>query len=228
MKWQECFTQYNYEAMISTNSVDSTRTLGIEFFLESGKVPDELREVYLSERKDELYLVLQPDPKVNIEYFCEFWDSSIMAFINFGKLPGYDHNSIKKLRYNITQILLHGEKKDDKAGGRPLMECPASLAEEKSTSVSRKIFLKCKADDEFDEESRLLLPFWYDELEERELDLKDEEAIKGFLPKEERLSFIFKEKRKLDRREKEILSDQLNFTDEEFDAVKGWLEQWQQ
>ena len=104
------------------------------------------------------------------------------------------------------------------------MNRPDSFSEEKSVSISRKIFIPCNSSDNFDSDSRILLPFWYDELKGEIFNQENEENLASILPYNGTASFLCKERIKLDRRARSSSTDQLNFTEEEFVAVKGWLE----
>ena len=78
MKWQECFKRYKYE---SINLDDETKRNGIGMFFKEGKRLQELRAIYLSSKKDELFIVLQPSIKVkNISEFCKEWDGLSTLF----------------------------------------------------------------------------------------------------------------------------------------------------
>ncbi len=220
MKWQECFKKYDYRSLITEDGV-----LDIGMFLVDGKVPGELRQIYESKYGDELFLILQPKPGTNMNTFCNSWDEHIMAFVNFGELREGGHEAVKKLQYNITQIILYTEKKGIcETGNLPLMNRPDSFAEEKSVSVSRKIFIPCGSNDNFDSDSRILLPFWYDELKGEIFNQENEENLTSLLPDNGTASFLCKERIKIDHRARSNSADQLNFTEEEFVAVKGWLE----
>ena len=218
MTWQACFERYHYQPLIIDNT-DGNRSLEIVMFLQENKVPDELRQIYLSKSRDEMFIILQPKPKTNIEDFCNRYDTRIMAFINFGTLLGNGHEAIRKLQYNITQILLYT---NDKTGNLPLMECPDNFSEEKSVSISRKIFVQCGANDNIDSDNRLLLPFWYEELKVESPAIDQEEKLSDLLPNTDAVTFLYNKRLKIDHRKQ--LSEQLNFTEEEFASVKGWLE----
>lgn len=230
MTWQKCFEKYHYQPLI-TDDVDGKRSLAIGMFLNydelpdescqiplskpnNGEVPDELRQIYLSKPKDEMLMILQPKPKTSIEGFCSFWDKRIMAFINFGVLPRGGHEAVKKLQYNITQILLC----EDLA----LMYRLGNLSQEKSVNVSRKIFIECGANDTIDNESMLKLPFWYEGLKAVSSAQDQEEKLKYLLPDEGPAEFLCDEHKKMNRRTQP--SELLNFTEKQFTSVKGWLE----
>ena len=46
--------------------------------------------------------------------------------------------------------------------GKKYKNIPSDVSIEKSTSVSRKVFIECGDNDEIDEDNMILLPFWYD------------------------------------------------------------------
>ena len=174
----------------------------MEFFLENGEIPNQLREIYLSKYRDELFLILQPDRDENVKKFCQRWDNNIMAFINFGSLPDDNRESIKKLRYNIVQVILYGI--GENINGVKYMNEPDDFSEEKSTSVSRKIFIKSNDADELDEENKILLPFWYDEFEKIPENMEAEQQLKRMLPDEYEVAKLYQEHEKVDMRKKEM------------------------
>lgn len=213
MTWQECFRKYNYRPLI-TDDMDGKRSLDIVMFLQDGKIPDELRQIYLSNQSDEMFIILQPKPETKVEDYCNKWDNRIMAFINFGAFSNGGRETVHKIRYNITQIVLYGNL--------PLMQCPDSFSEEKSIFISRKIFIQCSEDDVFNSDSRLLLPFWYEELETVDIPQNQEEKLNSLLPTKSTAEFLCDERTKINRHKQPF--EQLNFTKEEFLSVRGWLE----
>ena len=168
-------------------------------------------------------MVLQPPKSEGLEEFCSYWDSAILTWVQIGKLPGNNREGIRKLQYNITMILLYRNKYNKKASTIPFMDEPSSFELEKSTSVSRKVFLPCGDDDTVEEEDLLQIPFWYDKFETAFHDSLDDERLKNLLPKEEQEKFLLKKREKINRRGKRGMQDQMYFTDEEFQVVKGWL-----
>lgn len=222
MTWQECFEDYGYHSLIRTEN--NIRMIDIEMFQENNKVPGVLREVYLSSKGDELFLVLQPSENKGLGEFCNYWDSAILTWIQFGKLPGHGRDGIQKLKYNVTMLLLYWNKKGRKSSSCHLMDEPGSFELEKGTSVSRKVFLACGEDDVIEEDDKLQLPFWYGEFEEVLNGRGDEEKLNELLPKQEEKRFLLKRHEKIDGRSKKNVQEQMYFTDEEFQTVKGWLE----
>ena len=113
MNWQSCFEKYKYKSLISEDKNENEKIL-MEMFYEDGKKPDELQQVYLSEKEDELFIILQMEPDMDAKKLSDKWDAKILAFINFGEDYGTDHAWIEKIKYNITQIILHREKLQNK------------------------------------------------------------------------------------------------------------------
>ena len=70
----------------------------MEMFYEDGKKPDELQQVYLSEKEDELFIILQMEPDMDAKKLSDKWDAKILAFINFGEDYGTDHAWIEKIK----------------------------------------------------------------------------------------------------------------------------------
>ena len=209
MNWQPCFEKYNYKSLISEDKNENEKIL-MEMFYEDGKKPDELQQVYLSEKEDELFIILQMEPDMDAKKLSDKWDAKILAFINFGEDYGTDHAWIEKIKYNITQIILHREKLQNK-----------DL--EKSVDISRKIFLKCDENGELEENEKVRLPFLYDEFETMEIKLDQDDELMKILPDKKTLSFLYEKRKKIDGRSVKTKEERLSYTDEELELVKGWM-----
>ena len=209
MNWQSCFEKYKYKSLISEDKNENEKIL-MEMFYEDGKKPDELQQVYLSEKEDELFIILQMEPDMDAKKLSDKWDAKILAFINFGEDYGTDHAWIEKIKYNITQIILHREKLQNK-----------DL--EKSVDISRKIFLKCNENGELEENEKVRLPFLYDEFETMEIKLDQDDELMKILPDKKTLSFLYEKRKKIDGRSVKTKEERLSYTDEELELVKGWM-----
>ena len=209
MNWQSCFEKYKYKSLISEDKNENEKIL-MEMFYEDGKKPDELQQVYLSEKEDELFIILQMEPDMDAKKLSDKWDAKILAFINFGEDYGTDHAWIEKIKYNITQIILHREKLQNK-----------DL--EKSVDISRKIFLKCDENGELEENEKVRLPFLYDEFETMEIKLDQDDELMKILPDKKTLSFLYEKRNKIDGRSVKTKEERLSYTDEELELVKGWM-----
>ncbi len=209
MNWQSCFEKYKYKSLISEDKNENEKIL-MEMFYEDGKKPDELQQVYLSEKEDELFIILQMEPDMDAKKLSDKWDAKILAFINFGEDYGTDHAWIEKIKYNITQIILHREKLQNK-----------DL--EKSVDISRKIFLKCDENGELEENEKVRLPFLYDEFETMEIKLDQDDELMKILPDKKTLSFLYEKRKKIDGCSVKTKEERLSYTDEELELVKGWM-----
>lgn len=209
MNWQSCFEKYKYKSLISEDKNENEKIL-MEMFYEDGKKPDELQQMYLSEKEDELFIILQMEPDMDAKKLSDKWDAKILAFINFGEDYGTDHAWIEKIKYNITQIILHREKLQNK-----------DL--EKSVDISRKIFLKCDENGELEENEKVRLPFLYDEFETMEIKLDQDDELMKILPDKKTLSFLYEKRKKIDGRSVKTKEERLSYTDEELELVKGWM-----
>lgn len=209
MNWQSCFEKYKYKSLISEDKNENEKIL-MEMFYEDGKKPDELQQVYLSEKEDELFIILQMEPDMDAKKLSDKWDAKILAFINFGEDYGTDHAWIEKIKYNITQVILHREKLQNK-----------DL--EKSVDISRKIFLKCDENGELEENEKVRLPFLYDEFETMEIKLDQDDELMKILPDKKTLSFLYEKRKKIDGRSVKTKEERLSYTDEELELVKGWM-----
>lgn len=209
MKWQQCFEKYKYKSLISESNNENEKTL-MEMFFEEGEKPDELQQVYLSEKEDELFIILQMEPDIDAKQLSDKWDAKILAVINFGEGCGISHTWLEKMKYNITQIILYGEKLRNK-----------NL--EKSIDISRKIFLKCDKNDELEETEKVRLPFLYDEFETMEIKLNQREEIIELLPDKDEFPFLYEEHKKIDGRSVKTQDERLSYTDQELELVKGWI-----
>lgn len=203
MKWNECFEKYHYSSLMEQDT-DGNRNLLIPMFEEDGQTPAELEEVYLSALKDELIVIIRLKQEMNVVDVCEKWDSRLMSFINFGRLPGEtkEKEYMCKIKYNAVQILLHEHEVDKRL--------------EKDTSISRKVFLHCGEDNELNSNNRLLLPFWYEEFDSIIIDPEREAELEELLPVGEEKEFLRKRRGKI--------RNKLSFSEEEMDILKGWLE----
>lgn len=209
MKWQQCFEKYKYKSLISESNNENEKIL-MEMFFEEGEKPDELQQVYLSEKEDELFIILRMEPDIDAKQLSDKWDAKILAVINFGEGCGISHTWLEKMKYNITQIILYGEKLRNK-----------NL--EKSIDISRKIFLKCDKNDELEETEKVRLPFLYDEFETMEIKLNQREEIIELLPDKDEFPFLYEEHKKIDGRSVKTQDKRLSYTDQELELVKGWI-----
>jgi hypothetical protein len=207
--WRTYFVKNGYRPLIQMEA-DGFRSLIIEEFCdEDGVVPEELNEIYLLCNESgvpcELLLVLdiRNSWKENaIKTLCRAWDERILSFLNFGSLPGREQQSQYLLKYNVMQILL-----SDTVTAR----CAAAMSEEKSTDISRKLFVSIENGD-VTESDLSMLPFHFDQLTQESTAPESESELALILPRRDKLMCLY-----------EAYTTEKAFSEEDLTAVKEWL-----
>lgn len=209
--WRIYFAENGYQPLIQTDA-DGSRKLNIEEFCnEDGSVPEELSQIYLlcseSGVPCELLVVLDIRKGWNeddgIKTLCKTWDEQILSFLNFGVLPGREKQSLYLLKYNVMQILL-----SDAVTAR----CAAAMSEEKSTDISRKLFVSVENGD-VTESDRSMLPFYFDQLMKKSTAPESEAGLLQILPRRDELMCLY-----------EACTTEKAFSEEDLTAVKEWLD----
>jgi hypothetical protein len=207
--WRKYFAKNGYQRLIQIEADGSKSLIIEEFCNEDGEVPEELSEIYLlcneSDVPCELLLVL--DIRVGwkedaIKTLCRAWDERILSFLNFGSLPGREQQSQYLLKYNVMQILL-----SDTVTAR----CAAAMSEEKSTDISRKLFVSINNGDVTDSDLSML-PFHFDQLTQGTTAPESESELAQILPGRDKLMCLY-----------EAYITEKAFSEEELAAVKEWL-----
>lgn len=208
--WRAYFVENGYQPLIQTDA-NGTRSLIIEEFCnEDGTVPEELSEIYLlcngSGVPCELLIVLNIregwKEDDGIKTLCRAWDEQILSFLNFGSLPGREKQSQYLLKYNVMQIFL-----SDAVTAR----CAAAMSEEKSTDISRKLFVSVENGD-VTESDRSMLPFYFDQLMQNSTALESESELAQILPRYDKLMCLY-----------EACTTEKAFSEEDLTAVNEWL-----
>lgn len=200
MKWKECFEKYHYVSVLNGEK----QIFGLDFFLTDESIRHTLKEIFISPRQDELFLIIDTENTPDVSELSKQWDRWIMGFINFAASNSVELKTIKKLKYNVIQILLFS---NDAIRSN-------AFKLEKSVKVSRKIYIKCKHNDmdTIDDDYRIRLPFWYDEIKQPLQDKAEQEKLSNLIPdKNSRCAFMLENNGK-----HELLDD-------EFIAIEEWL-----
>lgn len=124
MDLRKQFEQYHYLSLLKGDRAADFQ-LDISYFLEEeNRVPKELLDIFISCQGDELFLLLRADGR-DIHALCEEWDQKTSVFAAFGS---EDRAVLRKLKYNIIQIILCRDENVDRT-------------EEGSLNITRKIIL---------------------------------------------------------------------------------------
>ncbi|EGW39272.1 hypothetical protein [Desulfosporosinus sp. OT] len=207
--WRKYFAQNGYQRQIQMEA-DGSKSLFIEEFCnEDGVVPEELSEIYLLCNESgvpcELLLVFDIRDgwkEDEIKTLCRAWDERILSFLNFGSLPGREQQSQYLLKYNVMQILL---------SNTVTARCAAAMSEEKSTDISRKLFVSIENGD-VTESDLSMLPFYFDQLTQDSTAPESESELAQILPGRDKLMCLY-----------EAYTTEKAFSEEDLAAVKEWL-----
>jgi hypothetical protein len=191
------------------NEISTDIGLFVDIFYDEEVFPEELKGIYISKEKDELFLVF--DHLTNsIKEKCMFWDRKISSFIAFGS---ENRELLDKMKYNITQIILNYDNTYDS-------ELESSL------TISRKIFAPCYKinNDEYniDEKNIFVLPFVPINQNSFVADSELLVKLQSCLPSEEGLDFLSSPIKKVMKKVRDNVIDK-SYDEVQFEAIKGWL-----
>ncbi len=210
---QDLFEESGYRNIINEDNAKPYHLSVDVFYNEEGQIPSELKFLYISKTKDELFFVL--DGRVeSISNVCKKWEQNISAFMAFGS-P--DKNVIRNLKYNVVMLVLFEDFSVDRS-------------KESSLNIARKIFLPCtfkaNGDIEIAEEEVVELPFYLIKEEAFEKDFNMADRLKLMLPKmeQEEMDFLGITRKQVPGREDSNGVLKKNFKQEEYEKIKRWLE----
>ena len=206
---QDEFKKSGYTDILIENTA-TEYGINLEDIFDLNKKPEELISIFISDKKDELFFLLNGD-MAEINTLCDCWDDRIRVFtIINGK-----SEVIHKLKYNIIQLIVYSGDDPDKNREGNLM-------------VSRKIIIKGDVQDKnqivIDDDEEIELPFHMISTDTFALDEERKRQLEELLPKDEELLLIMEKKRiKAYKREHEGKYDK-SFGTQEYEMIKGWLE----
>ena len=205
MNLNDVFIQYNYVDILRNNIFEDV--ICLDDIFDQDKKPEELLNIYVSPKKDELFFIIDGQSK-DITTLCEDWDDKVRIFtlINSGS------EAIKKLKYNIVQLVICSTDFEDRNKGI-----------EGDLSITRKIILKGKISDnniiDIDEDALIEIPFYDVSIDDEPLDKKKKKHLRDLLPEDKDLQ-LFMEKEHPRERKKDITS----FEEEDFNKIRMWME----
>lgn len=209
MQIKEVFEKYNYLNLMD-KEVSTDMGLFVEIFYEEDFFSEDLKGIYISNEKDELFFVFDYLTG-SIKEKCMYWDRKISSFIAFGS---ENRGLLKKIKYNITQVILNYSDIFDS-------EIESSL------TISRKIFIPCKKENNsqyfVDEKSVFMFPFVPINQKSFIADSDVLFDLQSCLPNEEELGFLSSSVKKVKKITRENVIDK-SYNETQFEAIKGWLE----
>lgn len=145
-----------------------------------------------------------------IDSLCNVWDDRIRVFtIINGK-----SKAIRKLKYNIVQLIVYSEGIPDRSPEGNLL-------------ISRKIIIKGDMRDKdrivIDDEEVIELPFHMIPTDAFATDEEQMERLNQLLPEDEGLLVLMEKKRKKVKRNKKGDILDKSFGEQDYEKIKGWL-----
>lgn len=206
---QEEFKKNGYKDIL-IGDIASEYEINLEDIFDLNQKPEELLNIFISEKKDELFFILDGD-LMEIDSLCDCWDNRIRVFIIInGKLKG-----IHKIKYNIIQLIVYSGDTPDKSREGHLL-------------ISRKIIIKGNMTDKnqivIDDNEVIELPFHMIPTNAFAPDEKKMRQLKLLLPEDEELLVLMERKhRKVNKKEKNGELDK-SFETQDYERIREWLE----
>ena len=213
---QDEFRNNQYTDLLLEYAPDRQDALACEygFHLRDLFDPDEERSellgIFLSDRRDELFLLLNGD-FLEPDALCTKWDNRIRTFT----IMNGRSEAVKKLKYNIVQLIVYSGATPDRR-------------QEGNLQMSRKIILEGDPKDPtrvlIKEEDVIELPFHMIPLGSFFVDPELQQSLRELLPKNDALfRSMTEEKKKVSKKNNGgVLTKSLNT--EEYGKIKEWLE----
>ena len=206
---QEDFKKNGYKDIL-IGDIASEYEINLEDIFDLDQKPEELLGIFISEKKDELFFLLDGD-LMEINSLCDCWDDRIRVFIIINRKS----KELHKLKYNIVQLIVYSGDAPDKSREGNLL-------------ISRKIIIKGNMMDKkqivIDDNEVIELPFHMIPANAFAPDEKKEKQLEQLLPEDEGLLRLMEEKhRKVNRKERDGELDK-SLKIQDYERIKEWLE----
>lgn len=207
----EIFNEKHYIS-IKEKSIAQRFGIEVEYLYDNEKYPNELFDIYISENKNELFIILNCiDLQADISEICDDWDQKLLALSNFGMTDLYN------LKYNMVQILICTEDNLDRIV-------------EGSLNISRKIILKCQIDSNgnflINDDEAVEIPFYMPRFKEMLKDEKLASELNAIIPDSsfDENSVFFKQYTRKNRAHNNLV---FSMTDDVQKKFESWLEKYE-
>lgn len=182
----------------------------IQDLFDAGQKPGELLSIFISAQRDDLFFLLDGDA-MDIKALCDAWDRRIRTFV----VMNGRSDSVKKLKYNIVQLIVYSGDMPDKS-------------REGNLQMSRKIIIRGDTADKkqiiLDDDEVIELPFHIIPADTFAPDEVKVRKLTGLLPEnKELLSMLKQETEKKSKKKKDGVLPK-TFSEQDFEKIKGWLE----
>lgn len=207
---QEAFRKNGYIDLLPLGAASSEFGIDLDDIFDSDKQPEELCGLYISNQRDDLFFLLYGDSE-KISSICDQWDDRIRVFtlINGKAEP------VRKLKYNIVQLLIYSGETPDRS-------------REANLQISRKIIIKGEKTAGggiiIDDEEAIELPFHMIPADAFAPDEAQMTRLRQLLPEDEKvLKVLKKPPKKVYGKEKDGVLDK-SFATKDYETIRGWLE----
>ena len=206
---QDEFKNHGYTDLLEME-IAADCEIDLEDIFDSEQKPNELLSIFISEQRDELLFVLDGD-SMEINSLCDRWDDRIRVFtIINGKVE-----AIRKLKYNIVQLIIYSGDTPDKSREGNLL-------------ISRKIIIKGDLTNKehiiLDDDETNELPFHMIPTDAFSPDKERMNELRCLLPEDrDLLSIMIKPQKRVDRR-KGVAVQPKSLKKKDYEKIKEWLE----
>ncbi len=212
MVLQEAFQNNFYIDLLAVQDA-TVYGIDLEDLFDPEHQPGELLSIFISKEWDDLFLLLDGD-SMEINSLCDQWDDRIRVF----SIINRNSDAVKKLQYNIVQLIVYSGDTPDKS-------------REGNLVMSRKIILKGDLSDRshiiIDDDEAIELPFHMISADAFTPDAAQTQKLRKLLPEDDTLLTLMKKPlEKVTRRkgEKGNWVQPLNYEEQHFKMIKEWLE----
>ena len=182
----------------------------LEDLFDPGKEPSELLGIFISDRRDELFLLLNGDA-LELDALCTKWDNRIRTFT----IMNGRSEAVKKLKYNIVQLIV-------------LSNTKPKTRQEGNLQMSRKIILEGDPKDPtrvlIKKEDVIELPFHMIPPGSFSVDPVLQQSLRELLPKNDDLFRSMTEEKKKVSKKNNGSELPKSLDTEEFKKIGEWLE----
>ncbi|SFQ42107.1 hypothetical protein SAMN04487928_1446 [Butyrivibrio proteoclasticus] len=210
MVLQDEFEKAGYKDILN-GSISLDYEICLDDLYDKNMRPEELLGIYISRQRDDLFFLLKGDVE-DINLLCDSWDERIRVF----SIINENTKAVKKLKYNIVQLIVVSSDEVDKSIEGNLMFSRKLIIK---GDLSDKSHIKIAADEAIE------LPFHMIKDDGFTLDENKVRQLSELLPSDEELLLFMKKnwKKVIRKKRNDVYDKSLKLSD--FEKVKEWLEQ---
>lgn len=210
MVLQDEFEKAGYKDILN-GSISLDYEICLDDLYDKNMKPEELLGIYISGQRDDLFFLLKGDVE-DINLLCDSWDERIRVF----SIINENTKAVKKLKYNIVQLIVVSSDEVDKSIEGNLMFSRKLIIR---GDLSDKSHIKIAADEAIE------LPFHMIKDDGFTLDENKVRQLSELLPSDEELLLFMKKnwKKVIRKKRNDVYDKSLKLSD--FEKVKEWLEQ---